>query len=108
MRTAHTNTKQWFTTHSDKLVALELQYRIKASIGNALSCQDRPKQVAVTMQDKGKDPGEKRAYSAFKILQKEKSVILNTTFNNHAQLGECEIMFTSSAHSGNFISIHSA
>ena len=40
----HINTKQHFRLRSDKLVALELQYRIKASMCNAIPFQDRPQE----------------------------------------------------------------
>ena len=39
---AHINIEQCFMTRSDKLVALELQYRTKASMCNTISFQDLP------------------------------------------------------------------
>ena len=47
-------------THSDKLVALEFQYRTKASKRDAMSFQDQPKELAGTTQEKGKVPGKER------------------------------------------------
>ena len=40
VQTAHTNSKQMSTTRYDKLIVLELHYRTKASMCNALSFQD--------------------------------------------------------------------
>ena len=71
VQTAHTNTKQRLTTRSDKLVALELQYRTKASMCNAISFQDRPKELARTTREKGKISGEERACLAFEFPSNE-------------------------------------
>ena len=57
---AHTNIKQRFVTRSDKRVALELKYRTKAIMRNAISFQDQPHELAGTKQEKGKVPGEER------------------------------------------------
>ena len=56
----HTNIKQRFTTRSDKLIALELQYRTKESMCNTISFQDRSQEIAGTIQEKGKVPGEEQ------------------------------------------------
>ena len=71
VQTAHTNTKQRLTTRSDKLVALELQYRTKVSMCNAISFQDRPQELAGTTREKGKIPGEERACLASEIPSNE-------------------------------------
>ena len=55
---AHINIKQRFTTRSEKLVALELQYRTKASMCNTISFQDRPQERARTTKEKNKVSGE--------------------------------------------------
>ena len=47
-------------TRSDKLVALELQYRTKASMCIAISFQDRTQEISQTTQEKGKVPGEEQ------------------------------------------------
>ena len=56
---AQTNIKQYSTTSSDKLIALELQYKIKASMCNVMSFQDWPQELDVTIEEKGKILDEK-------------------------------------------------
>ena len=67
----HTNIKQRFTTRSDNLVALELQYRTKASMCNVISSQDQPQELAVKTKEKGNVPGEKHACFAFEIPRRK-------------------------------------
>ena len=72
----HINSKQCFTTHSDKLVVLELQYRTKTSMCNAISFQDQPQEISWTAQEKGKASGEEhnQKMSAFCSLSISKPV----------------------------------
>ena len=70
VQTTHASIKQRFTARSGKLVTLELQYRTTVSMCNAISFQDRPHGVVVTIQEKGKVPGENHTCFAFKISKR--------------------------------------
>ena len=96
----HINIKQCFTTRFNKLVALEFQYRTKASMCNAISFQDRPNTTYWTTQEKDKIPGQEQNYlrrspcssgvieARFQVFQKNRYLWSLYPLNSHFSMGD--------------------
>ena len=85
VKMAHINIKQCSITRSNKCVALELQYRTKASMCNVISFQDWPQEISRMTQEKGKVSGEEL---------NQKMRIFSSDFISKSAVGQVPIVST--------------